>query len=116
MLFSVCASLTPHTKEMITEKITKGELNTLKNEAETLNRKLSELTEEELAQVSGGNPQGSLHAVIDSEKCLCCSNCACSCPVEAIYTDGTHFFVNSGKCTGCGICVYGCPTAAFSLV
>ena len=33
---------------------TKEELNTLKEEAETLNRKLTELTEEELAQVSGG--------------------------------------------------------------
>ena len=32
---------------------TKEELNTLKEEAETLNRKLTELTEEELAQVSG---------------------------------------------------------------
>ena len=33
---------------------TKEELNALKEEVETLNRKLHELTEEELAQVSGG--------------------------------------------------------------
>ena len=33
---------------------TKEELNTLKEEAETLNKKLAELTEEDLAQVSGG--------------------------------------------------------------
>ena len=33
---------------------TKEELNALKNEVETLNKKLAELTEEELAQVSGG--------------------------------------------------------------
>ena len=33
---------------------TKEELNALKEEVETLNKKLSELTEEELAQVSGG--------------------------------------------------------------
>ena len=33
---------------------TKEELNELRNEVETLNKKLSELTEEELAQVSGG--------------------------------------------------------------
>ena len=32
----------------------KEELNALKNEVETLNKKLAELTEEELAQVSGG--------------------------------------------------------------
>ena len=34
---------------------TKEELNALKEEAETLNKKLHELTEEELAQVSGGS-------------------------------------------------------------
>ena len=34
------------------------ELNTLKNEVETLNKKLAELTEEELAQVSGGTYNG----------------------------------------------------------
>ena len=33
---------------------TKEELNALKEEVETLNQKLAELTEEELAQVSGG--------------------------------------------------------------
>lgn len=33
---------------------TKEELNALKDEVESLNKKLSELTEEELVQVSGG--------------------------------------------------------------
>ncbi len=33
---------------------TKEELNELKEEVETLNKKLAELTEEELAQVVGG--------------------------------------------------------------
>ena len=33
---------------------TKEELNALKEEVETVSRKLHELTEEELAQVSGG--------------------------------------------------------------
>lgn len=33
---------------------TKEELNAIKKEVETLNRKLTELTEEELTQVSGG--------------------------------------------------------------
>ncbi len=33
---------------------TQEELNALKEEVETLNKKLAELTEEELAQVSGG--------------------------------------------------------------
>ena len=34
---------------------TKEELNEIKEEVETLNKKLHELTEEELAQVSGGS-------------------------------------------------------------
>ncbi len=34
---------------------TKEELNALKEEVEALNKKLAELTEEELALVSGGN-------------------------------------------------------------
>ena len=34
---------------------TKEELNALKEEAETLNKKLAELTEDELQQVSGGS-------------------------------------------------------------
>ena len=33
---------------------TKEELNALKEEVETLNKKLAELSEEELAQVAGG--------------------------------------------------------------
>ena len=33
---------------------TKAELNALKEEVETLNKKLAELNEDELAQVSGG--------------------------------------------------------------
>ena len=35
---------------------TQEELNALKEEVETVSRKLHELTEEELAQVSGGVP------------------------------------------------------------
>ena len=34
---------------------TKEELNVLKEDVETINKKLTELTEEELAQLSGGN-------------------------------------------------------------
>ena len=35
---------------------TKEELNALKEEVETVSEKLAELTEEEIAQVSGGGP------------------------------------------------------------
>ena len=38
---------------------TKEELNVLKEKAETMSKKLHELTEEELAQVSGGFEPGS---------------------------------------------------------
>ena len=38
---------------------TKEELNALKEEVETLNKKLAELTEEELEQVSGGEADNS---------------------------------------------------------
>ena len=38
---------------------TKEELNTMKEEVEAMNRKLHELTEEELEQVTGGFEPGS---------------------------------------------------------
>ena len=40
---------------------TKEELNELKEEVETVSKKLHELTEEELAQVSGGSAPGIGH-------------------------------------------------------
>ena len=43
---------------------TKEELNALKEEVETLNKKLHELTEEELAQVSGGVLCGGKYALV----------------------------------------------------
>ena len=43
---------------------TKEELNELKEEVETQNKKLHELTDEELAQVTGGvEPRGLKHAI-----------------------------------------------------
>lgn len=42
---------------------TKEELNALKEEVETLNKKLAELNEEELAQVSGGAGGGNNNCV-----------------------------------------------------
>ena len=39
---------------------TKEELNALKEEVEALNQKLAELSEEEIAQVSGGESYGTL--------------------------------------------------------
>mgnify|MGYP003304458010 CR=1 FL=1 len=47
---------------------TKEELNALKNEVEVLNKKLTELSEEELEQVVGGGGQGRLEKYL---KTLC---------------------------------------------
>ena len=47
---------------------TKEELNTIKEEVEALNKKLAELTEEELSQVSGG--EMDFFYVTGGGKCL----------------------------------------------
>ena len=46
---------------------TKEELNALKEEVETLNKKLSELTDEELAQVAGGWVYRDIEISLESE-------------------------------------------------
>ena len=43
----------------------KKELNALKEEVETVSKKLQELTDEELAQVSGGGLPGNIKHVIE---------------------------------------------------
>ena len=43
---------------------TKEELNALKQEVEALNKKLAELSEEELAQVSGGDAPSILTKLV----------------------------------------------------
>ena len=43
----------------------KEELNALKEEVETVSKKLQELTDEELAQVSGGGLPGNIKHVIE---------------------------------------------------
>ena len=47
----------------------KEELNAIKNEVETENKKLSELPEEELEQISGGRMK------LREERTYLCSNC-----------------------------------------
>ena len=48
---------------------TKEELNALKEEVETLNKKLAELNEEELAQVTGGVvPEGDHYILFGIER------------------------------------------------
>ena len=62
---------------------TKEELNALKEEVETLNKKLAELTEEELAQVCGGGetlPCGDPFFFMNPHTGKCNSAVVCPCP------------------------------------
>lgn len=49
---------------------TPEELNALKNEVDTLNKKLAELSEEELEQVTGGNAVASTPVSASQTTCL----------------------------------------------
>ena len=61
----------------------KEELNALKNEVEALSRKLAALTEEELAQVTGGTPfWGPFHDAL-----ITCPQCGTT---QIIYESPTH--------------------------
>ena len=53
-LYYYCIVYKVETKKGINAMKTKEELNALKEEVETLNKKLAELTEKELSQISGG--------------------------------------------------------------
>lgn len=59
---------------------TQGELNILKNEYESLNNKLKELTENELKKVVGGYhydiPAGGGNPVSPDDSCPLCERCA----------------------------------------
>ena len=65
---------------------TKEELNVIKEEVETLNKKLAELTDEELEQYSGGD-------FIPEVECATKNNTSVnSCPFQ---------MKTPGKCSGC---------------
>ena len=74
---------------------TKEELNALKEEVETLNKKLHELTEEELEQVSGG-----LGPSNGKKKKLYCVKCGY---VKGTFPEGTALmWYVTEKCPQCG--------------
>ena len=61
---------------------TKEELNALREEVKTLNKKLAELSEEELEQVSGGDANTSgAQACVDCDgfRVASCKNTSCPC-------------------------------------
>ena len=71
---------------------TKEELNALKEEVETLNAKLAELTDEELEQVTGGE---AIKAPLNMTKCPFCGG-----GITYIGTDpiGDTLYFNCGNC------------------
>ena len=54
---------------------TKEELNALKNEVEILNKKLAELSEDELAQVAGGPEERTVLGLKPAADCKTCEYC-----------------------------------------
>ena len=75
---------------------TQEELNALKEEAETVNRKLHELTDEELAQVTGGETGGIVECGVVVGFCP-----NCRFELRAIYEHATYLFWEI-KCKKCG--------------
>ena len=76
---------------------TKEELNTLKEEVETLNKKLAELTEEEFAQVAGGDGRKRYDA-----KCKNCGKLVGGCGCFS-YDEAFEKAALRGK-YGCSYC------------
>ena len=66
---------------------TKEELNALKEEVENLNKKLAELTEEELEQISGGDNS---------------IPCYCYCPNPECPQYNERRYILRTKCEECG--------------
>ena len=57
--------------------------------------------------------RGSLHCVVDAEKCVLCSSCLkLGCP--AITKQEGRIVIDSVACNGCSLCVQVCPKQAIS--
>ncbi len=76
--------------------------------------------EEYLAHIVGKRcPAGVCEALkvikIDSKRCIGCSKCAKTCPVDAIEGEiRKPFLINQEKCIKCGACAPACPVDAIS--
>ncbi len=55
-------------------------------------------------------------AVINSQKCTHCGECAAMCPVKAISQgENGAYIINASKCTGCGACKTACYFGAIDI-
>ena len=52
---------------------------------------------------------------VDSGKCVGCSACIDTCPVNALSMDGDKAKVDEATCIDCGACVGSCPTEAIAM-
>ena len=52
---------------------------------------------------------------VDIDKCVGCSACVETCPVNALTMNGDKVAVDGDKCIDCGACLGACPTEALEL-
>ena len=80
---------------------TKEELNALKEEVETLNRKLAELSEDELMQITGGCGNG-----IDTDKGIISTQCPFCAEYKDYYRIDYSYKIEHWHCGKCGDLTY----------
>ena len=76
-------------------------------------RDIRGLTRRRIAQMQ---PVYGLTSTIDPAICTGCGNCARSCFVQAIASEGKHYWVETARCVGCSLCASVCPVQAIKLI
>ena len=89
------------------------DLDVLKVQARAVEGQLAALNQR-IEQLRRDTTTRRLTAVVDSDKCIACGNCADVCDAGAITIDDVAS-VDAGKCTACGQCVAQCPVEGITL-
>ncbi|WP_433580779.1 electron transport complex subunit RsxB [Candidatus Profftella armatura] len=64
-----------------------------------------------------GNEKSRCCAIIKENKCIGCTLCIQSCPVDAIIGAAKHMHTIFSKlCTGCDLCIKKCPVNCISMI